>query len=278
MNALYQVTKDSINFPVHDNEELARIECGFSSYSFGRLPGCVMAVDGWVVKTRQPYRSEVQNVTCFRNRKDCYGLVVLAGVDSNCKFLFFSVCSPGSTNDNIAWEFSTVYREVIAKNKLPRNYYFIGDEGFVNTKNFLTPYPGQHLSLYEDSFNFHLSRMRQSIEIAFGVMKNRWGIFWRPLQISYDRWKLVLLVTAALHNICINIGEQDIERNDEVVQSEGEDEGEGDDYDVQINEENELGGEELNSNQPYCSIMSNNSRRKKLTEHLQSNGYTRPVV
>lgn len=41
------------------------------------------------------------------------------------------------------------------------------------------------------------------MERAFGVLINRWGIFWRPLQCCYTRWRLIIQVTFCLHNICL---------------------------------------------------------------------------
>ena len=49
--------------------------CPLSSDVFN---GVVLAIDGWVMRTRQPYRSEVAGeVMSYRNRKGCWGIVVL---------------------------------------------------------------------------------------------------------------------------------------------------------------------------------------------------------
>ena len=45
--------------------------------------------------------------------------------------------------------------------------------------------------------------MRQNVERAFDLVMKRWGIFWRPLACSYNRWRLIIQVTFALHNICL---------------------------------------------------------------------------
>jgi hypothetical protein len=46
--------------------------------------------------------------------------------------------------------------------------------------------------------------MRQCIERAFGLLTQRWGIFWRPLRCEFKKWSLVATVCAKLHNFCIN--------------------------------------------------------------------------
>ena len=58
----------------------------FSLYSRGQLWGCVTAIDGWVARTRKPFNSEVADVMSYRNRHDCWGLVVVAGCDAHCRF------------------------------------------------------------------------------------------------------------------------------------------------------------------------------------------------
>jgi hypothetical protein len=195
----------TIGFPLNDPVMLDRMAKGFAKCSHGRMTGCVLAVDGIVIRTRAPiFHKEVDNVGCFYNRKGFYGLVVMAGCDSNLKFHFWSAKSPGSTHDCIAWEYSTLYASVFARNRLPAKYYAVGDEAFVNTNNFLCPFPGRNIGVYKDSFNYHLSSMRQCIERAFGVLVKRWGILWRNLQCSYERWTMVLTVCAKLHNLCID--------------------------------------------------------------------------
>ena len=42
----------SIGFPLNDPAKLEEISNGFSQYTSGRMKGCVMAIDGWVCRTR----------------------------------------------------------------------------------------------------------------------------------------------------------------------------------------------------------------------------------
>jgi hypothetical protein len=185
-------------------EDLAATAAEFASMSNGVMTGCVSALDGWVVKTRQPTRAEAgQSIMSYRNRKQMWGILVLAGCDARTRFNFFSAKCSGATHDYMAWEVSTL-KEMVDESKLPAQYYFIGDEAFVNTNQFLVPWSGRGLGLYRDSFNYHLSRMRQCIERAFGIMTQRWGVFWRPLRVALSRWGLVCTVAAKLHNFCID--------------------------------------------------------------------------
>ena len=98
-----------------------------------------------------------------------------------------------------------------------------GDDGFVSTNNFLTPYSGTRIGIHPDAFNYTLSKMRQFIERAFGNLAQRWGILWRPLRVSFKFWPRLLSALAKLHNFCIDSGDvaiglrgkRDVEDDDE---------------------------------------------------------------
>lgn len=193
-----------IGLPLNNPEELKKTSDEFSAYSHGFMKGCVMAIDGWVARTRKPHVTEVESITSYRNRHGCWGLVVMAGCDARCRFNMFSVISSGSTNDALAWEMSAMKDIIENQNRLPQEFYAIGDEAFTTTDQLLTPYGGHGLDPWQDSFNYHLSAMRQCIERAFGLLTNRWGILWRPLKCAMNRWPLVLSVCAKLHNYCLD--------------------------------------------------------------------------
>ena len=196
----------TIGFPFDDEDKLRQMAEGFSSFSHGALKDCVLAVDGWVCHTRKPTYAETQHPLAYRNRKDCFGLVVIAGCDSACRFHMFSCKSSGSTNDIVAWDISEM-KVILESGALPPRYYFVGDEAFQNVNYFLTPWSGHGLDAWKDSFNYHLSAMRQCIERAFAFLTQRWGIFWRPLRCDFKRWTLICSVCAKLHNFCIDMQE-----------------------------------------------------------------------
>ena len=254
-----------IGFPLNDIEKLEDISRGFSEMCKGRMKGCVMAMDGWVMKTRCPNLSEVTNQICYRNRKGVWGLVVFAGCDHKCRFTMFSVKCPGSTNDCIAWELTKLFQEVIVKEKLPPQYYFICDEAVSSNEFVLSPFGGRNIGTWRDSFNYHLSSMRQSIERAFGLLTRRWGIFWRPLQCDYGRWHIIARVCAKLHNICIDFGIIDL------TGTLAEDHAEGDSAEVFMNEYQIENVGRFPSNSDNSSI-----KRLQITEYLKEQGFRRP--
>lgn len=250
----------TIGLPMDDTEELDKIAAEFARYSHGELKNCVMAIDGWVARTRKPYHSEVDDVMAYRNRHDCWGLVVLAGCDARCRFSMFSCINSGSTNDVTAWELSKM-KNLLDQGRLPPKYYIIGDEAFVCTNQLLVPYGGKHLGRWKDSFNYHLSAMRQCIERSFALLVNRWGILWRPLRCAYARWTLVLTVCAKLHNFCLDA-------NIPISQHRFYDDNEEDDaLEVLLNDE-----------AVNAALTGGNTatRRTQLTKVLQERGVRRP--
>jgi hypothetical protein len=192
-----------LGVPFHDREALVKLSDEYASYTNGQMKGCIMAIDGWVARTRKPFVSEVGDVNAYRNRHGCWGLVILAGCDARCRFLMWSCKNSGSTNDCLAWSISQMKVEMDA-GRLPCDFYIIGDEAFSCTDQLLVPYGGRGLGVWKDSFNYHLSSMRQCIERAFALYVQRWGIVWRALRTDFNRWPLVLTVCAKLHNFCID--------------------------------------------------------------------------
>jgi hypothetical protein len=131
-----------MGLPLHDVEKLEELSQGFSDHSGGILDGCVLAMDGFAVLTRQPYDNEVRYKKDYRYRKGGFAIVVLAGCDINCRFIVASCNHSGSTNDIIAWQHMDLFEAVEIDKKLPLKYFFIGDEAFTNTNQFLSPWPG----------------------------------------------------------------------------------------------------------------------------------------
>jgi hypothetical protein len=144
--------------------------------------------------------------------------------------------------------------------RLPSDFYIIGDEAFSCNDQLLVPYGGRGLGVWKDSFNYHLSSMRQCIERAFALYVQRWGIVWRALRTDFNRWPLVLTVCAKLHNFCID-------RQVPVFRRRwAEDCRDGDTPDILLNEE------------PVENHRMGNTRdrRTDFTEELELLGIRRP--
>ena len=139
----------------------------------------------------KPRKKELGNsvdIRAYRNRKGCFAMIALAACNSQCKFVFFNCRWTGSTNDAFAIRqckggrilMGTSLVETDRSSKqLPPGFYGVGDDAFVNCNTLLTPWSGVQLTMYQDSFNYHLSAMRQCIERAFGLYMRRCKTFTR---------------------------------------------------------------------------------------------------
>jgi DDE superfamily endonuclease len=89
---------------------------------------------------------------------------------------------------------------------LPLGYCVLGDTAYTATKQLIPMYYGEDkLKPKFDNFNFYGSQLRIRIEMAFGMMTRKWGIYWRPLLVGLvDQIKYIVEVIARLHNFCIN--------------------------------------------------------------------------
>jgi hypothetical protein len=63
----------------------------------------------------------------------------------------------------VGWYKSSLCQNLFLPKRLPSKYFAIGDDAFTNTNNFLTPFSGRNIGIEKDSYNYHISAMRQSL-------------------------------------------------------------------------------------------------------------------
>ena len=100
-----------------------------------------------------------------------------------CARMFMRLCvmagfvqCPGSTNDSIAWQYTSLYRSLV-KGDMPPGFWIAGDAAYGCHAWLLSPFKGKNLTPQQDSFNFHLSQLRINIECAFGMLVNRFDFY-----------------------------------------------------------------------------------------------------
>ncbi len=103
--------------------------------------------------------------------------------DSNLRFVMISSKLCSSTNDNTSYIVTQMSKDIKAR-MLPKQYHVVLDEAYPCTEQEMSPWKGRNLPVDKDAFNYYLSLNRQVIERAFGVLLQRWGIFWRLLKMS----------------------------------------------------------------------------------------------
>lgn len=144
----------TIGLPIDDPNRLEELSRGFYEHSDGIFDGCVIAMDGLAVRTRCPFENEVEFRKDYRFRKGGFAIITLAGCDVDCRFIVATANHSGSTNDVIAWQDTDLYQAVEVEKRLPSKYFFIGDEAFTNTNQFLSPWPGKFVLMHSCIFIF----------------------------------------------------------------------------------------------------------------------------
>jgi hypothetical protein len=106
-----------------------------------------------------------------------------------------------STNDITAYTVMQLSKD-IKSGKLLKQYNVVLDEAYPCMDQEMSPWKGQNLPTEKDAFNYYLSLNCQVIEWAFGLLIQRWGIFWWLLCLSMLNRGVAVCVTCRLHNIC----------------------------------------------------------------------------
>lgn len=165
----------SMGFPVNDNGRLEQLAAGFRQHSGGLLDGCIWVLDGFGVRVCCPFVNDALRQKDYRFQKLGFAIVVLAGTDIDGRFICATASRSGNTNDMKAWEDTSLYQFLEIQRGLPEPYFFIGDETFTNTSQFLSPWPDCGLDCQNDSYNYWLSHSCQCVEQAFGMLMQHWG-------------------------------------------------------------------------------------------------------
>jgi hypothetical protein len=191
----------AIKFPIDDPDALKDMESEFARahqrrYKSWSWRGNVGAVDGVDFAMRNPGKAVPNPRRYYVERKGHYCLLCMAVCDAHRRFTDFDVSFASSTHDSLAWAGSELGARVQA-GELPHPYFINGDSAFTCTNHMIVP-------MNESDFDFYQSSNRMVIECAFGVLVRRWGVFWRPLEVRFDRRAPLVGCAMRLHNYCID--------------------------------------------------------------------------
>lgn len=198
--------------PKPTEESWAAIEEDFRR--IWNFPNCIGAIDGKHVAIRSPHKSGSQ----YFNYKKFFSTVLLAVVDAKYKFIIVDCGAFGRNSDGGILSNSKLGQKLqnqtlrIPPNKcLPGTnvslpHVFVADEAFPLSKNIMRPYPGNQLIGDRDKkvFNRRLSRSRQTVESAFGILTMKFEIFERSLKVQPRHLHSIILACTCLHNYIID--------------------------------------------------------------------------
>ncbi len=177
------------------------------STAFGLLNGFLGAVDGWLPRTKRP--SGVDNpADYFSGHYQCYGLNVQAMCNPDLIFQFFEIAGPGKVNDVRA--FSRCADLLQWLEDLPDQYFIGGDNAYPLSQRVLIPFSGGEVhDETKRTYNFYLSQLRIRIEMAFGLLTQKWLVVADTMKYSNKMNAQLIAVCIKLHNFCIRMNQKD---------------------------------------------------------------------
>ena len=138
----------------------------------------------------------------FSGHYQTYGLNIQAACNHNCCFVFVGIAGLKVMGDCKAL-FENELGDMIEG--LPGLYCVIGDCAYKPTKHLVSIFGGlQGKNKHNDNFNYYASQLCICIEMAFGLMINKWAILRQPLTNKIQSIKKIVMGIAHLHNSCIN--------------------------------------------------------------------------
>ncbi|KAE8999706.1 hypothetical protein PF005_g15471 [Phytophthora fragariae] len=204
MDALCACEELYIRSPTESRVRMQELADDFASISKDNiLTGCVGCLDGWLCEIRPPSTEEAPDVSAFYSgHYQMYGLNVQAICDSLCRFTGYCFDSPGKVGDSIAFKKWKLSDEILA---LPSGFYCVADNAYPLSDSLLVPHNKLEIKSKKHSdFNFYLSQLRIRIEMAFGLLVNKWQIFKRALVVDFKNVGEVIKTCMKIHNYCIN--------------------------------------------------------------------------
>ncbi|RCN44934.1 transposase, IS4 family [Ancylostoma caninum] len=166
----------------------------------GLLPNIVGAMDGTYVRILKPPHSGSQ----YYCRKPFCALNVLAVVDARGRFTYVNANFPGSVHDSTVYSLSKL-REAFEEGRVPRGFCLLGDSGFTNGSDILTPIRRPR-TRQQRRYNKTHKKMRVIVECTFGRWKGRFKILESKVRLEPEKAAKVVMACAVLHNLMMDMG------------------------------------------------------------------------
>ena len=173
-------------------------------------PHALGAIDGKHVTIRKPRNGG----SYYYNYKHTHSIILLAIAGPEYECFYADVGSNGRVNDSGVWNKSSLLKSIEngsvtlpQPDTLPNGdkvpYVFLGDDAFALKSFMMKPYPQQNLTLGKRVYNYRHSRARRISENLFGILANRWRIFFTTINLEPDHVQYVILSALTLHNMLI---------------------------------------------------------------------------
>ena len=140
-------------------------------------------------------------------------MLLLALVDAQYKFLWIDTGALGSMSDCQVFNESELKECLVSgeialpdPEPLPNDdrdipYFILGDDAFGLRNYLMKPYSQRGLTKEQRIFNYRISRARRVVEIAFGILANRFQVLLSTMQLAPECVRDVIEACVCLHNL-----------------------------------------------------------------------------
>ena len=193
------------------NEEMWR-KIADDYYVKTSFPNCIGSIDGKHIRLKCPKNSGSD----YFNYKSFYSIVLQAVADSNCKFIAIDIGSKGRQSDGGIFRSSKLFTMLennqlnipppteVPKTLMKAPYVLVGDEAYPLLPYIMRPYPKKTLDKAKHIFNYRLSRSRQKVECAFGILTAKWRILLKAIETDPEFAVSIVKATCVLHNFVLS--------------------------------------------------------------------------
>jgi len=183
-------------------------------YSIWQFPNCIGATDGKHVEIKAPLNSSSH----FFNYKKTFSVVLSSLVDANYKFTIIDFGRHGKSGDGGLFTRSILRKSLeantfnISNSKPPPNseehlsFVIVCDEEFPLKKYLLRPYSGfsARNNGSKQIYNYRLSKTRRVVENAFGILLQKFRLFYGRNPMSPENAdKIVLTACVSVEDTVI---------------------------------------------------------------------------
>ena len=167
------------------------------------IPYVVGAVDG----SHIPIVAPRLHATDYYNRKGFHSILLQGVVSSKCLFWDFDIGWAGSMHDANLWSRTDIGQFCEAGKLSP--YALVGDAAYPCRPWMFAPFKGHKdgLTRQEYHWNYVQSSTCMCIERAFGMLKGRWRILLKRVDVHLKNVPELVSTCLLLHNICIVFGD-----------------------------------------------------------------------
>jgi hypothetical protein len=89
--------------------------------------------------------------------------------------------------------------------RLPLGYFIVGDIAYATTEYLVPVFGSADQNIVDnDNCNFYISQVPIRVEMAFGMLVNKFGLLCSPLRISVHHIGPLLQCIAKLHNFMLD--------------------------------------------------------------------------